>query len=117
MDWVCDDAWKGPFTQSVYFFGSAIGSFMFGILSDLWGRKPIFIVSNAILFLSGVTLPYCQDFYSFTAMRFVMGLVHPTYYFSIYLLGKGDSMYDVRSGWGGAEVLALRHENRCSGSR
>ena len=106
MDWVCDDAWKGPFTQSVYFFGSAIGSFMFGILSDLWGRKPIFIVSNAILFLSGVTLPYCQDFYSFTAMRFVMGLVHPTYYFSIYLLGKGDSMHTAPEGAAGLTLVS-----------
>ncbi len=89
MNWVCDDAWRGPFTQSTSYVGSAIGTLFFGWLTDRKGRLPSFIVSNIVLMVGGVALPYCTDFYSFTAMRFVMGFVHNTYFLlTIYLLGN-----------------------------
>ena len=30
MDWVCDEAWKGPFTQSMAFLGAVLGALVFG---------------------------------------------------------------------------------------
>ncbi len=86
MNWVCDEAWKGPFTQSVHFAGSAIGTFLFGVASDKWGRYPAFIWSNVILTVGGMVLPFCYDIYSFTVVRFIMGLTYTTFYFTIYLL-------------------------------
>jgi MFS family permease len=40
MDWVCDDAWKGPFTQAAFMMGSVVGCFIFGVASDKFGRMP-----------------------------------------------------------------------------
>jgi MFS family permease len=40
MDWVCDDAWKGPFTQAVFTMGSVVGCLIFGVASDKFGRMP-----------------------------------------------------------------------------
>ena len=37
---------------------------------------------------SGIILPYCKDFHTFTAVRFVMGLNFTTFFTSIYVLGK-----------------------------
>ena len=38
FDWVCEDDWKGPFTQSVAFLGAVFGGFIFGAISDYYGR-------------------------------------------------------------------------------
>ncbi len=86
MNWVCDDAWKGPFTQAVFFVGSGIGSLSFGVVSDRFGRIVSFVTSNVIAMACGIALPYCKNFYAFAAVRFVTGLTHITYFFSIYLL-------------------------------
>ena len=48
MDWVCDDAWIGPFTQAMFFVGAAIGALVFGYISDIYGRYPTFVASNVV---------------------------------------------------------------------
>ncbi len=88
MDWVCDDGWRGPFTQSAFFFGSLVGCLGFGYLSDYVGRYPTFFATNVIVMVSGLGLPYCHDFYSFTLLRFMMGLSYNTFFTSMYLLGE-----------------------------
>jgi hypothetical protein len=45
-DLACDEgSWLIPLSQSVYFVGVLVGSFVFGFLSDMFGRKPVFGVS------------------------------------------------------------------------
>jgi hypothetical protein len=88
MDWVCDDAWIGPFTQAMFFVGSAIGALIFGWVGDKYGRYPSLVISTVIVTIAGVTLPYCEDIVSFTIVRFIMGLSYTTYYITIYLLCK-----------------------------
>ena len=48
MDWICDDAWIGPFTQAMFFVGAAIGAIVFGYVSDIYGRYPTFVASNVV---------------------------------------------------------------------
>ena len=38
---MCEDDWKGPFTQSVAYFGAVFGSFIFGAISDYYGRHDL----------------------------------------------------------------------------
>ena len=38
MDWVCRDAWKGPFTQSIFYAGGVVGTLAFGVVADHYGR-------------------------------------------------------------------------------
>ena len=45
-------------------------------------------MSNIMVASSGIILPYCKDFHTFTAVRFVMGLNFTTFFTSIYVLGK-----------------------------
>ena len=65
------------------------GCLIYGWISDNYGRYPTFLVSNIIVACSGIILPYCRDFYTFAALRFVMGLNFTTFFTSIYVLGKG----------------------------
>ena len=64
------------------------GCLIYGWISDNYGRYPTFLVSNVIVACSGITLPYCQDFHTFAAVRFIMGLNFTTFFTSIYVLGK-----------------------------
>ena len=48
MDWVCDDAWIGPFTQAMFYVGAALGAIIFGYVSDIYGRYPTFVASNMV---------------------------------------------------------------------
>ena len=48
MDWICDDAWIGPFTQAMFFVGAAIGAIVFGYVSDIYGRYPTFVATNVV---------------------------------------------------------------------
>uniref|UniRef100_A0A8C5GGD0 Solute carrier family 22 member 5-like n=1 Tax=Gouania willdenowi TaxID=441366 RepID=A0A8C5GGD0_GOUWI len=45
---VCKDQWKQPFTFSVFFIGVLFGSFISGLLSDRFGRKPVLFATMAI---------------------------------------------------------------------
>lgn len=38
MNWVCDDQWKGSFSQSLFNVGATIGTLLFGWISDHYGR-------------------------------------------------------------------------------
>ena len=47
MDWVCGDAWRGPFTQSVAFLGAVVGALVFGSMADYFGRYKMFVIITA----------------------------------------------------------------------
>ena len=91
MDWVCDDAWRGPFTQTIFFLGSFFGSLFFGIVSDKLGRYPTFFITNVMNLAFGIAISYCHDFATFTAVRFLAGLSYNTFFNTLYILGKTNS--------------------------
>jgi MFS family permease len=97
MDWVCDDAWKGPFSQSMTYVGACVGAIVFGGMSDYYGRFPTFVLTNVILLVFGVANSFCTDFISFTLVRFAMGTTFYTFYMLIYVLSKFIKNYTSRN--------------------
>merc|ERR1719288_316009 len=61
FDWVCDDAWKPAFTQSMFYAGAIIGTLIFGWISDHYGRYGSFISSNAVLMVTGIAKNKCSN--------------------------------------------------------
>jgi len=86
FDWVCDDAWKPAFTQSMFYAGAIIGTLIFGWISDHYGRYGSFISSNAVLMVTGIATPFANNFITFTIIRFLMGTSFITFFMSLYML-------------------------------
>ncbi|KAK7071333.1 hypothetical protein SK128_003957 [Halocaridina rubra] len=70
---VCDRAWLRATVQSLYMVGMLIGSYLFGDLSDRFGRKPIFLSALVIMVVVGVGHAVIPDYYSFTTLRLILG--------------------------------------------
>ncbi|XP_078484220.1 organic cation/carnitine transporter 2-like [Ciona intestinalis] len=47
---VCDDAWLLPLTMTLYMVGYIFGSFICGIFSDRYGRRPTFLLGTAAMY-------------------------------------------------------------------
>ncbi len=88
MDWVCDDAWRGAFTQSLFYVGGVVGTLFFGYTADRLGRVWTVLASNAVLGATGLATPFCSTFASFSAVRFAMGISHVTFFAVFLLLGE-----------------------------
>lgn len=70
---VCDRAWMGANVQSVYMVGMLVGSYLFGDLSDRFGRKPVFLSALVMMVVVGVGQAAIPEYYTFTMLRFVLG--------------------------------------------
>lgn len=70
---VCDRAWLRATVQSVYMVGMLVGSYLFGDLSDRFGRKPVFLSALVLMVVVGVGQAAIPEYYTFTSLRFVLG--------------------------------------------
>ena len=78
-------------SQTVFFFGAIPGMLFCGWFSGTYGRLPTIIFTNIIVFVTGVTTPFITGYFSFFALRFVMGLAFTTCFTGPYILGKYHS--------------------------
>ena len=53
MDMVCSDNWISSFAQSLYMAGMLVGSFVFGVMADRWGRLFTLVVAVTVLAVAG----------------------------------------------------------------
>ncbi|XP_047499818.1 organic cation transporter protein-like isoform X1 [Penaeus chinensis] len=70
---VCDRSWLRANVQSVYMVGMLVGSYLFGDLSDRFGRKPVFLSALVLMVVVGVGQAAIPEYYTFTTLRFVLG--------------------------------------------
>lgn len=74
--------------QSMFFVGSVVGSLIFGIMADKYGRLPILIISNIMaLFGNGLTV-FATNVPIFSLCRFVAGLATDSNFVMMYILGN-----------------------------
>ncbi|XP_068605064.1 solute carrier family 22 member 21-like [Brachionichthys hirsutus] len=86
-DLVCENAWKVPFSTSLYFVGVLVGSFVCGHLSDRFGRKPVFFSTM----LSQAIFPLIQaasvSWVMFCVFNFLRGFGQVALYIVSLVLG------------------------------
>lgn len=80
FEMVCQDDWKKSFAQSLYMAGMLSGSFVFGFLADLVGRRFTMAFTSLLLATSGAAcalLPSSSTIFpAFAACRFLAGMGH-----------------------------------------
>lgn len=93
MQWdlICSRASLPNLSQSAYFFGNLVGMWLFGTLSDMFGRRKIFFLAFLVMTLSSIGCGLSPGFYTFTIFRVITsggsaGLL-ATYVLSMEIIG------------------------------
>ncbi|KAI5646027.1 sugar transporter domain-containing protein [Phthorimaea operculella] len=75
MEWnlICEKKWLSSFTQTLFQLGTLVGSVVFGMASDRFGRKRPLLVAVVIQVTAGVAAAYIPEFWTFTFFRFLVG--------------------------------------------
>lgn len=71
---VCEKQWLVSFSQSMTYLGSLIGSFLFGFLSDRYGRLNSFTLSALVLAVSGCLVSVMPTDSLYILMRCIEGI-------------------------------------------
>ena len=79
-NWVCEDDWRPNFAQSMFFAGSIVGSLLFGLLADRYGRLPVLVMSNILACGAGVATGFSKGFVDFVIYRFLVGMAYDLHY-------------------------------------
>uniref|UniRef100_UPI0037E9BFD7 organic cation/carnitine transporter 2-like n=1 Tax=Semicossyphus pulcher TaxID=241346 RepID=UPI0037E9BFD7 len=87
-DLVCENAWKVPFSTSLFFVGVLIGSFISGHLSDRCGRKPVFFVTMVLQTVTALIQATSSSWVMFCVLNCVRGLSQISNYISSLILGS-----------------------------
>lgn len=79
LSFTLDDVWDLKYWQvasmtSSVFAGMLIGSLFWGALSDLHGRRPIFLISSAVIAVSGTLSAFAINVYAMMVCRFFVGI-------------------------------------------
>ncbi|XP_048087674.1 solute carrier family 22 member 5-like [Alosa alosa] len=85
---VCEDAWKAPFSVTVFFFGVLTGSFLSGIISDRYGRKFIFFATMAVQTIFSVIQAASNSWEMFSVLYFIVGMGQIANYCAAFILGS-----------------------------
>ncbi|XP_030027819.2 organic cation transporter protein-like [Manduca sexta] len=71
---ICENIWLKDLTQMLFQFGVLMGSFIFGVASDKYGRKPTLIIAVVLEVFTGLISSFLPDFWSFTIIRMFLGV-------------------------------------------
>jgi len=74
-DLVCDHAYLKDLTQTIFVSGVMFGSIFCTILSDKFGRKPVFLSSLWAMVVVGFANAFAPNYYVFVVLRFFSGLL------------------------------------------
>uniref|UniRef100_A0A6B2ELP9 Putative synaptic vesicle transporter svop n=1 Tax=Phlebotomus kandelakii TaxID=1109342 RepID=A0A6B2ELP9_9DIPT len=85
-DMVCTKSWLTATSDSLFMVGVLLGSIIFGHMSDVWGRKPIFFASLVIQVVFGVLAGIAPEYVTYTISRIVVGATTSGVFLVAYVL-------------------------------
>lgn len=89
-DMVCDLRSLKQMSQTVYMGGVLVGAFLFGSLSDRYGRRMLLIISHLLMAVSGTCTAFSTNFSLFCLFRFGCGMA---------LSGQGLNTFSLIVEW------------------
>ncbi|XP_069696013.1 organic cation transporter protein-like isoform X2 [Periplaneta americana] len=97
LDWVCNDNWKAPVGQSLFFIGSVIGSLGLGVMADHVGRLPVLVLSNLLALIGNIATSFTNHLPEFAASRLLAGIATDTNFFMMYIIVMEYMRPDMRT--------------------
>ncbi|XP_059146327.1 organic cation transporter-like protein [Physella acuta] len=85
---VCAQSLRQSHSQMVYMLGSLFGTFIFGPLGDIYGRKIILISSLLVYAVSSTCIAFIETFLLLGIALFMDGASCTAFYNVLYVLGK-----------------------------
>jgi len=73
-DLVCGSSGLPVVSKMVFFSGFAVGTFVAGIVSDIWGRKRSILLFSFLMLASGLATSFMPVFPSFIIMWWLVGV-------------------------------------------
>ncbi|XP_070558189.1 organic cation transporter protein-like [Ptychodera flava] len=70
---VCDNGWMRQLSKSIVPLGNLVGVIIFGQLSDIFGRRPIFFITLVLAIVTGVLTSFAQTYAMFVIGQFLLG--------------------------------------------
>ncbi|XP_054624056.1 solute carrier family 22 member 21-like isoform X1 [Dunckerocampus dactyliophorus] len=85
---VCENAWKVPFSTSVFFVGVLFGALFSGQLSDRFGRKLVLYATIALHSVTALIQATSVNWLMFCVLNCVRGMGHASSYLASLVLGS-----------------------------
>lgn len=76
----------------MFFVGSVIGSFLFGIYADRKGRLQALIWSNLLAGLGNILTIFTKDIYVYSICRCLAGAATDTNFIMMYIIGNHQNI-------------------------
>ncbi|XP_043480772.1 uncharacterized protein LOC122510278 [Leptopilina heterotoma] len=76
LNWVCEKEYLIATTQSLFYVGSVFGNFIFGWISDHYGRTRGLLCCTIAAFFASIATAHSHNFWSFAACRFFVGFAY-----------------------------------------
>jgi OCT family organic cation transporter-like MFS transporter 4/5 len=88
-----ENSWKLSFVGTSHFAGIIVGSGLFGVLADRYGRKKIFIICTILMSVSGCAQVISPEYVTFVVLMFVnatgtAGVYPLAFIIGVELVGK-----------------------------
>ncbi|XP_013172468.1 PREDICTED: solute carrier family 22 member 13-like isoform X1 [Papilio xuthus] len=71
---ICDRQWLASMAQSVLMLGFLVGTFLFGWISDRFGRRNSIVASVLINVIFMLATPFSPNFWTFSIFRLITGI-------------------------------------------
>lgn len=77
-DLVCDRAWMGPFSTSMYMVGMLVGFISGGLAGDRFGRKRTVLIACLMELVASITVSLSNNFWLYILSRFFLAFSSST---------------------------------------
>ncbi|XP_061177670.1 organic cation transporter protein-like [Saccostrea echinata] len=87
MNLVCKEKYKASLSKTIFFGGVLVGSFLFGLLSDVLGRRFALLIALLIVFASNMAMAWAGNFATFVILYMCAGAGVVGIFMTSYVLG------------------------------
>ncbi|XP_060068380.1 organic cation transporter protein-like [Ylistrum balloti] len=87
FDVMCDNAYQASITKSLFYAGVFVGAFVFGQMSDFFGRKKTFYLSVVLMLASSLGLAFAPNYIGFSIINLIVGAASQGLFLTGFVIG------------------------------